>query len=303
MTSSGAKAYERAQPMRSMTGFGLGDAPYAQGRVVVEARSVNHRYLDVRVRVPAEVADHAFYVEQVARQRLERGRLDISVQLEGTSGGLAFDRERARTLYAELLALRDELAPGTELPISALAAFGTLLAPSASHDADTFRGAVEQALDSALVALAAMRSKEGLELRRDLAARLEAVAQIAEKLSERAPLAVNTHVARLRDRIARLLEGTGIELDPGRLENEIALMADRGDIAEEVVRLRSHVDQVRALLASNEPVGKRLDFLVQEMGREANTIGAKSQDAPSSHLAVELKAELSRIREQVQNVE
>lgn len=286
-----------------MTGFGVGRAPYAGGHVAVEARSVNHRYLEVRVRLPAEVSDQAFFVEQAARQRLERGRFDIAVQLEGTAASLSFDRDKARALYRELSVLRDELAPGTELPLSALSAFSDLLTTSSSHDSEAFRQATTAALDGALEALARMRESEGARLGTDIGVRLDAIATLAERVAARAPAAVAAQGMRLRERVARLLEGSAVEVDPGRLETEIALLADRGDIEEEVVRIRSHIAEMRSALAETDPVGKRLDFLVQELAREANTIGSKSQDSTCSHLAVELKAELSRIREQVQNVE
>lgn len=290
--------------MRSMTGFGRGSATLSGARVVVEARSVNNRFLDVRVRVPAELADHAFYVEQLARQRLGRGRYDITVRIEG--GAVAsprIDRERARSVYRDLQALRDELAPHTELPITVLAMLPDALAAGSGLNPAAARQALEAALSEALQARSEMSSLEGSSLRQELEARLGAVREMQARIAGCVPEVVASYRNRLRQRIDRLLEETGTAADPDRLELEVALLADKSDVAEELARLSSHFDQLHALLGSEGPVGRRLDFLLQEISREANTIGAKCMGAAVSHLVVELKAEIERMREQVQNVE
>jgi uncharacterized protein (TIGR00255 family) len=285
-----------------MTGFGVGDAPLGSARVVVEARSVNHRFLDVHVRMPPELGEQAFFVEQLARARLHRGRYDLSVQLPEHAATGELDFERARDAYAELCRLRDELAPGTEVPLLTLSLVPDLFRQSGTGRKDT-EAALEQGLDRSLAALDAMRDREGARLSSELSERVDAVDALCRAIAEGAALLPQNHAEKLRVRIARLMESAALSADPGRMETEIALFADRLDVTEEIVRLESHIHQFRSLMAAQEPVGRQLDFLLQEMGREANTIGSKCQDARLSHRVVELKAELSRIREQVQNVE
>lgn len=289
--------------MRSMTGFGIGDASLPDGRAVIEIRSLNHRFLDVRVRLPTDLQDQAAFIEQLARAALGRGRYDIAVRIEGVAGNRLFSAERAREVYGALAELRDELAPGSELPVSVLGQLSHLIAASSAAAEAPARAALERALGAALSALSLMREREGASLLADLQGRLAAARAAVQSISQRAPQAIEHQHQRLKERVARLLADTGVQLDPSRMAQEIALLADKSDITEELVRLGSHFDQFEALLGETTAVGRRLDFLLQEMARETNTIGSKSQDAGLSHLVVELKAEVERLREQVQNVE
>jgi len=289
--------------MRSMTGFGVGGAPLGDGRVCFEIRSLNHRFLDVRVRLPVELGEHAFFVEQLARSSLSRGRYDVSVRLEGAAlppPRLASDRVRAA--YRALTELRDELCPGTDLPLTAVLGMPEILGASAGEP-EVLRAALELGFREALVGLDRMRHQEGAALGRELDERLGAVRALVAGVGARGPELVQAGHARLRARVERLLADTSVSVEPGRLEAELALLADRSDVTEELVRLGSHADQVATLLASTEPVGRRVDFLLQEMAREVNTIGSKCQDSSVAHQVVELKSELERMREQVQNVE
>ena len=287
-----------------MTGFGVGDAPLGEGRVVVELRALNHRFLDVRVRLPEELLDQNFFIEQLARESLARGRFDIGVRLEGAAlPPPRFSVERARALYRGLAQLRDELAPGTELPVTALTGMPDLVTNPTTADSEGARTALKAAFETALVRLDEMRRQEGEALLRELSARLDSARKLRATISLRGPEMLDGYRTRLRDRLERLLSESGVQVDAGRLEAEIVILADRSDVTEELVRLDSHFDQFTRLLNADGPVGRRLDFLLQEIGRESNTIGAKSQDAPIAHLVVEMKAELERIREQVQNVE
>jgi uncharacterized protein (TIGR00255 family) len=290
--------------MRSMTGFGLGEAPLGGGRLAVEIRGVNHRFLDVRVRVPRELGDLAAFVEQVAREKLARGRYEVALRVDGMVLAVpVLDRDRARAAFLALSELRDELAPGSEVPLSLLAAIPDLFVSSVDREIDRLREATRTAFDIAWKALDAMRGQEGAAMREDLPQRLESVRQLARDVAGRAPEVVEAHRKRLRERADRLRLSTELEVDPARLEQEIALFAERSDICEELTRLESHCVQFGGLLASDEAVGRRLDFLLQEMAREANTVGAKSPDAPIAHAIVEVKADIERMREQVQNVE
>ena len=289
--------------MLSMTGFASSSVPLGAGQVVMEVRSLNHRFLEVRVRMPQDLNDQAFFVEQKARERLERGRYDIGVRLEGPALATPeFDLDRARTAYEALARLRDAVAPGTELSVSAVTALPDLFVSSAPRAHGAVRGALTTALELALTELEEMRQREGDALATELRKRLEGARSSRDAIARRSEDAVELARARLRERLERLLGDTSVPLDSGRLENEIAVLADRSDITEEIARLSSHFDQFERLLDAIEPVGRRLDFLLQEIAREANTVGAKSQDAPLAHLVVELKAETERMREQVQNV-
>jgi uncharacterized protein (TIGR00255 family) len=290
--------------MRSMTGFGLGEVPLGSGRLGVEIRGVNHRFLDVRVRVPRELGELVGFVEQVARERLTRGRYEVALRVEGAALGLpVLDRDRARAAYKALSELRDELAPGTEVPLALLGSIPDLFVPSVEREVDLVREATRRAFESAAAALDTMRAREGVALSEDLVRRLERVRTLAREIERRSPEVLEAHRKRLRERADRLRLTAEIDVDVARLEQEIAMFAERCDIAEELTRLESHCAQLTALLGSNEAVGRRLDFLLQEMAREANTVGAKSPDAQISHAIVEVKAEIERMREQVQNVE
>jgi uncharacterized protein (TIGR00255 family) len=290
--------------MQSMTGFGTGEAALGDGRVTLELRALNHRFLDVRVRVPNEIADQGSFIEQLAREGLTRGRFEVGVRLFGPALPAArFSHERARAVYASLLELRDHLAPGTEVPISALTTLPELITSPPDVDTEGLRKALSEAFVNAVVRLNEMRRQEGDALSRELLMRIGKCRRLLESIQERADSVVELHRARLRERVDRLLASVGVQAEPNRLEAELALLADRSDIVEEVVRLQSHFNQFASIAAEDGPVGRRLEFLLQEIGREANTIGAKSQDAPIAHLVVELKAEVERMREQVHNVE
>lgn len=286
-----------------MTGFGLGQAPLRAGSVSAEVRSLNHRFLELRVRLPPEIIGEAFFVEQLCRQHLTRGRFDVSVRLEGAAlPPVRVDLHRARAAYAELLALRDDLAPGTELPLSLLGSFPALLETTDTGDPEPLRAALTQSIEAALAGLDEMRAAEGAVLAADLRSRLLSMRGLITTISDHAPRLALHSQTRLEQRLSRLLSGSA-GIDPSRLAMEVALLADRSDITEELVRLGSHLDQFEVLVQSDGPSGRKLDFLLQEMGRETNTIGAKCQDGQLSHLVVTLKAEVERLREQVQNVE
>lgn len=289
--------------MRSMTGFGCGEAELDGNKLTCELRALNHRFLDVRVRMPDELASHAFFVEQLARERLSRGRFDIGVRLDDGGATARFSVTRARAVYEGLLQLRDELAPGTEVPVAALASLPQLLvAGGARSSNEGLQQALSRAFGTALSRLDEMREREGQALTRELSERLAALRALAAEAKALSHGAAERQLERLRERVTRLLEGAATSPDHGRLETELALMADRSDVTEELVRLASHFDQFEALLADTTPIGRRLEFLLQ-MSREANTLGSKSQDVRLSHLVVDIKSQLEKIREQVQNVE
>lgn len=287
-----------------MTGQGVGEASRDGVRVVVEVRSVNHRFLDLRVRTSPELVDHTGALEDAVRKQLGRGRIDIGARVESsTPSGATLDEERARAAVAQLRRLRDELAPSDPVPLSLLASVPGLFVVR-GIDPDMLRALALEAAERAGVAVIAMRAQEGAALERDFLERLSLLRVHIDAIEVEAPRVVEAARRRLRERVAKALgEVEAQRLEPSRLEQEIVLLADRSDIAEELTRFRSHLDQFRRALASDvEGLGKRLEFLLQELGRETNTLGQKSSDAEIARRVVDMKTELERLREQVQNV-
>jgi len=292
--------------VRSMTGFGAGDVVLPEGRVIAEIRSVNQRFLDVRARLPRELADLSLFAEQVARERLRRGRIELVVHTEGAVlSPCALDKGRARAAFRALAELRDELAPGAEVPLSLLAVVPDLFTPPAGAELAALRRSVKLAIERAIDAMDAMCRREAEALAADLRARCQVLRDLLVDVTRLAETSRDAMRRRLRERVERLFAEVELALDPPRIEAEIALLADRSDVTEELTRLASHLDQFGEVVADDrgEPVGRRLDFLLQEMLREANTLGAKAQDAALSHRVVAVKVELERLREQVQNIE
>jgi uncharacterized protein (TIGR00255 family) len=290
--------------IRSMTGFGAGRGASGGEELDVEVRSVNHKFCEVKVRLPRELSALEVEVAKLVKERLARGGVDVGVRRAAGAGGLAprVDVALAESYARAFAEIQARLGlPGHVALADVLAAEGVVRLDERLLDLDAAREAARRGLSTALDALVAMRAREGEALARDLAARLDTVEALVARVASLAPQTVEHHRARLAERIAELTRG--VPLDAGRLAQEVALFADRTDVAEEMTRLASHVAQVRSLLRSAEPAGRKLDFLVQEMHREVNTIGSKSQSAEIAACVVDLKAEIERMREQVQNVE
>jgi uncharacterized protein (TIGR00255 family) len=290
--------------MQSMTGYGSGRATLGEGHVVLEMRAVNHRYLDVRVRLPSRIQSRSAIVEREARARLTRGHVDVTARFEGQSFAQAtLDLDRARAIYGELIALRDALSPNDPVPLSLLSVVPDLFVTRGDVGDEALDRALQLATEAACTAVIAMRQREGEALSAELRARLGDVGSAISALGAAAPELVEARRARLRERVQVLLVDVGVEIDPARLEQEIALLADRSDITEELARLYSHRSQMLELIEnSDQPVGKRIDFLLQEMAREANTIGSKAQDVATTGHVIGLKAAIEQMREQAQNV-
>jgi uncharacterized protein (TIGR00255 family) len=291
---------------RSMTGFGTGQAPTAGSLISVELRSVNHRFLDLRMNLPAELAAIALDAEQWLRSKLKRGRVDATCRIQSSRSAAGIDRARARAAFLALRELRDELAPGTELPLGVLAAIPDLFRPPAVAERDELFATFAAAADMAVVALHQMRAIEGIALARHIRTELTNARNSCAVITREGPLGVEAHRERLRERISRLLAGVVVgdaAIDAGRLEVEVVVAADRCDVSEELARLACHFDQLDELLGIDDAVGKKLDFLLQEMVREANTIGSKSQSVAIAREVVELRTAIDRMREQAQNIE
>lgn len=290
----------------SMTGYGYGTATVRGVTVALELRSVNNRFFEVSARLPRVLAAREQDLTQLLRAAVERGRISVSANLS-----LENEPSVEQTLNAERIAayartLREvaRLA-GVEAPITLdqLLRFPDLLESGSPRepDADAAWEATRIALEDATRALIETRANEGAALETELRTRLRLLEEATDRAEVRAPKRVHEGHTRLRERVAALLE-EGFALDPARLEQEVALLADRLDVTEEIVRLRAHFAYFHEALASPEPAGRRLNFLLQEIGREVNTLGAKGNDPEVQHLAVHMKEELEKLREQVQNI-
>lgn len=291
-------------PLQSMTGFGLGEAPLAGGTLRVELRAVNHRHLDLRVRVLSDAPDVTLAIEDALRTRLGRGRVEAHVRWDAPAGAHGpLNLDAARAAYGALCGLRDEVSPGEPVPISAVLRVPGVLRAGPGLEPAAGEAAASAAAGRALEALTAMRVREGAALKRDLLARVGLMRAHAGWVESQRTRVLAGYRERLLARVTKLLEGTALEVDAARLAQEAAWFAERSDIAEETTRLASHLAEFeRSLEVRGEMIGRKLDFLVQELGREVNTIGAKANDAGLAQRVVEMKAELERIREQVQNI-
>jgi uncharacterized protein (TIGR00255 family) len=290
--------------MRSMTGYGRGTCEVGGRRFVVELRSVNHRFLELKLRLPWSDPLIEANLTQLLRARLDRGVVTVGVRDEG--GGAAqlvhADLALARSYAAALEELR--LALGLDEPVTlALVAAqpGVLTVGEAIGDSEALWAALKPGVDGALTALIDSRRREGEALAHDLGARLATVERLATELATLTQDTPEQYRRRLHDRLERAL-GPG-EVDPQRLAQEVAILADKVDVAEELTRITAHVTELRRLVDGDGTSGRRLDFLTQELNREINTIGSKSQSAPVAARVVDAKAELERLREQIQNVE
>ena len=290
--------------VRSMTGFGRGTARAGAAEATVEVRTVNGRYAEVTLRAPRALNAHEAALAARVKGAIDRGNATVHVTLEHADGGapaLRVDAAAARgaaDLLRELRAAAGLEAPVTLADLLRYEVF-TSAVPDAADDGDGL-AAAEAALGDALGRLEAMRRDEGRALDADLRARLDAIEALLDDVEARAPVRIEDARARLAERLRDLLSDDRI--DRARLETEIAITADKLDVTEECVRLRSHLALFRDALGLDEPVGRRLNFLAQEFNREVNTIGSKANDAEVAGLAVSMKEELEKIREQVQNV-
>jgi uncharacterized protein (TIGR00255 family) len=290
--------------IRSMTGFGAGRGAVGGEELDVEIRSVNHKFCEVKVRLPRELAALELEVAKTVKERLARGGVEVAVRRPGSGAGLAprVDVALAESYARAFREIQARLGlPGAVTLADVLAADGVVRLDERSVQVEVAREALRRGVGAALDALVDMRAREGEALARDLAARLDLVEASVARVAEIVPAVVEHHQARLAERVREL--ASGIPLDPARLAQEVALFADRTDVTEETTRLRSHLAQARALLGVAEPAGRKLDFIVQEMHREVNTIGSKAQSAEIAAVVVGMKAEIERMREQVQNVE
>jgi len=291
--------------LRSMTGFGASDLATAAGRYTVEARSLNHRFLEIMVRLPRELAPLEDRIRALVQGRVLRGRVEVAIMRENYGKRLRtvrIDLDLAKAFASAL----NELKQALELPgspdLAMLSALPDLIRiEEQKEDLEAAWTAIAEGVEVALSRLVAMREREGARLASDLGQRVRRLAERADEIERRAPLVVQEHAARLTRRIEELIGMPPV--DEGRLAAEVAIFADRSDIAEETTRLRSHLAQMQQMLIGDGPAGRTLEFLVQELGREANTIGSKANDVEISRAVIAVKGDLESLREQIQNLE
>jgi uncharacterized protein (TIGR00255 family) len=293
--------------MRSMTGFGAAQAT-AKGRgaaLRVEVRAVNHKFLQVKVRMPQDLSFLESEVEELVRKRLERGAVQLNVFASGPSGveTVAIDHARLASYQKELARLAKQLALADGVKLDTLLALPGVVGTGVDASALEKREKEVLALvGRALDALGEMREVEGRALAKDLAKHANEIQKLVARIEKRMPEVVAAHREALTKRVGELL-GPSHKLAPTDLAREVALLADKLDVSEELSRLASHLAQLATITKKDGQVGRQLDFLVQEIFREANTIGSKCSDAQVAHFVVELKTLIERLREQVQNVE
>lgn len=293
--------------MKSMTGFGRGTAQGDGFSAAVDLKTVNNRFLDIHLRTSTDLTAVEAAVRKRIGERLSRGRVDVNISVERTS---EVSYELNRPLIAGFIqVMRDmqrEYGLAGEPDVNVLARLPGAMQVSRTGVSDEMLKGVEQALDQALGELEVMRVREGASLASEMSSRLDEIERHLPTIEALSGEQVDAYRARVNRRISELLARDGLEivqLDQGRLAQEVAYLADRSDISEEVARLRSHVAQFRASLAEEGDTGKRLDFLLQEFNREANTVLSKSTDLAIKDAALGIKAAVEKLREQVQNVE
>ena len=290
--------------IRSMTGFGSASGQFAGRGLSVEIKSVNNRFREVVTRMPKICAPLEEAVKKQVAARIERGRVDLWVQLDDREAKkrlIKIDFEFAREIYGLLNELRDHLEIKEQVSLGHLLNLGVVGQEEDNPDLEELWTILSPLVDSALDGLLVMREAEGVNLIADIEKRLIRIAASNRKVEELSSSAPDILLEKLQNRLSEL--GAGIKVDQSRLAQEVALLADKVDITEEVVRLNSHVARFGEIISDPEPSGRRLDFLLQEMGREVNTMGSKTQDLEVTGLVLDMKAELEKLREQAQNIE
>ena len=292
--------------MKSMTGYGRSSLIGEEFAVSVDLKTVNNRFLDVHLRLSSEVSSLEANVKRRITARLSRGRVDVTINFERTS---QIEYELNRPLIAgyvnALRAMQQEFDLPGEPDINVIARLPGALQPGRDGLDEKMVAGVERAVDQALDELERMREQEGTALHDEMRERVDKIDSLVPVIEQAASGLVDAYRARLQKRIGELVnrDGQAIELDPARVAQEVAYLADRSDVSEEMVRLRSHLTQFREALDSTAATGKMLDFLLQELNREANTTLSKSTDLSIKEAALAVKAEIEKLREQVQNVE
>ena len=291
--------------VKSMTGYGRARETLNGRDITVEVRSVNNRYLDCAVKMPRAYVFAEDAIKSRVQKAISRGKVDVFVTIDTTAADVsvvAVNEPLARSYYEALKKLKETFALEGEITPMALAKFPDVLAVTrAEEDLEAVAADICAVLDRALQAYNEMRAVEGERLAVDISSRVATIESVVGKVEDRSPQTVAEYRARLTNKMNEVLQSTTI--DESRILTEAAIFADKIAVDEETVRLRSHIAQLRTMLLSDQPVGRKLDFLIQEVNRECNTIGSKCNDLTIAQDVVNMKAEVEKIREQVQNIE
>lgn len=293
--------------IRSMTGFGRGEYTDGKRNVTVEIKSVNHRYSDISIKMPRRYGFAEDKVKTTVKEKLRRGKIDVSIMVENITENdinIKLNEPIARQYFENLKTLQESFDLSGEISLRLLATMPDVMKaiPDVEDEEEITKAILIPAAEAA-ANLEKMREVEGAKLAEDLIAKGENIKAILDNIAERSPLVVKEYTAKLRARIAELIDGNA-QIPEDRILTEAAIFADKCAIDEEITRLNSHLIQLKKILTSNNDAeGKKLDFLVQEMNREANTIGSKANDITITNYMLEIKSEIEKIREQVQNIE
>lgn len=291
--------------VKSMTGFGRCEVSEGDRKMTVEMKSVNHRYLDVSIKMPKKLNFFESAIRSLLKTYLQRGKVDLFITCEDLSeakGALRYNRELAAEYLKYLNQMAEEFGLENDVKASALSRYPEVLVMEEAQDnEEELWKLLEQALKGACVQMVETRSKEGENLKKDLIDKLDEMLEHVAFIEERAPQIVAEYRKKLEDKVQELLADAQIE--ESRLAAEVTIFADKICVDEELVRLRSHIEHTKAVLQEKDSVGRKLDFIAQEMNREANTILSKANDLEVSNHAIELKTGIEKVREQIQNIE
>ena len=290
--------------IKSMTGFGKYSASFENREYQIEIKSVNHRYLDISIKLPRQLSYLEEIIKKVVNSKLKRGKVDIVFTFENFSEegrNVRINKDLAKLYIKELRELANEEGISSNIEVTDIAKFPDILNIKTDQDDDTIKKEAIDVLEKALDQLIEMRSIEGSKIAEDLLKRIEVIEDKVIEISEKSTGLIQEYVVKLEGRIKEILQTD--EIDKSRIAQEVVIYADKCSIEEEVTRLKSHVLQFKNLLQVDDAVGKKLDFLVQEMNRETNTIGSKSSCLEITNSVIDIKTELENIREQIQNIE
>jgi uncharacterized protein (TIGR00255 family) len=292
--------------IKSMTGFARSEKTADSIDIITEIRSYNSKNLDINLRIPHDYLLLEDRIKRFISDRISRGRIEIKIDVRNNVNNIKefeVDKDKAAAYYNALVNLKDILKIDSEIPFDIIAGAEGVIKPAMDvKNIEEEWPLINDALEDALLRLDEMRIKEGEFIAEDFAARLSGIENLLNHIENESVNLLFYYKERLRERIS-LLAGDIIELDPGRIAQESAFLADRCDISEEIVRAKSHIKQFYMIMNSGEPAGRKMNFLLQELNREFNTIGSKTEKASISHTVVDVKSEIEKIREQVQNIE